>query len=157
MTRALRISLVGIGALAVAFGGFAAAHAGSSREASGSPATVQSTSVIVPAAKPNRYVKVEFSVSCGPGQTAVGGGYRSSGFVWMVGSFPASSGTWTVVLANGRTRKAPATVYAVCLRLDDSVPGSTAATTTGGTTTTGSTTTGGATTTTSGGTYTYPY
>jgi hypothetical protein len=156
MKRSLLAALGAIGLLAVASGGFAFAWSGREAQAT-DPVAVRSTSVTVPAAKPNRYVKAEFAVSCLPGELAVGGGYRSAGFVWMAGSYPASAGAWTVVLANGRTRSTTATVYAVCLG-NGTTPGTTGGTTTGGTTTTapGTTTTEPGTTT-GGGTYTYPY
>jgi hypothetical protein len=154
MKRSLLAALGVVGLLAVATGGFAFAWSGRATEAT-DPVASRSTTVTVPAAKPNRYVKAEFTVACLSGEVAVGGGYRSAGFVWLVGSYPASTGAWTVVLANGRTRSASATVYAVCLG-SSTPPGSTGGTTTGGTTTGGATTTTPGTTT-DGGMYTYPY
>jgi hypothetical protein len=155
MKRSLLAALGAVGLVVVAFGGFAFAWSAGAVDST-EPVAVRSTSVTVPAAKRNRYVKAEFSVACGPGEVAAGGGYRSTGLVWLVGSFPASTGTWTVVLANTRTRSTTATVYAVCLSPAGSTSGSTGGGT-GGTTTGGSTSTTPMPGTTTGGTYTYPY
>jgi hypothetical protein len=150
MKRPVLIALLAAGAVALSAGGYALAAAPGGSGSAADDVVVRSSTVTVPAAGGSRFAKSSFSVACGAGETAIGGGFRAArSIVLLAGSYPDGASRWVLALANAGPRRTQATVYAICRR---NTGGSTTGTSSGGTTggtiddgTTGGGTTGGTT------------